>query len=162
MLKLYLDEVPEGLQVENDVEKMFRTFKLKCTEKEKEAVRVIEQGELIDAYTFRDRFGVRLYTNQLSTGCKAALCVLNAGDTVVNLMECGLNARDFIMTLDTGAVVDVIDDVTICNIDGDNANVLLNGYVFTSLDRLNKYIFDEIPYEPDMAIEGIKKYNGGV
>ena len=46
--------------------------------------------------TFEDRFGVRLYLSELSTGCKAAICVALMPDQMIDLQECGLNTRDAI------------------------------------------------------------------
>lgn len=158
MIRLYLDEVPSNLCVINDVEKQFASLALECTEKEKELVRLIEQGTLIDSTSFIDRFGYKLYNSELSTGCKAGLCVLNCKDKVVNLIECGLNARDCIISLcDVGAVLIDTNSATISNEYSENILVQIDDYEFTSLSRLNSYIFNEYPFEPNLDDLGIRK-----
>ena len=164
MLRLYLDEIPDNLNVINDVEKQFALFHLQCTDKEKELVQKIEQGNLINSTSFIDRFGYKLYLSELSTGCKAALCVLNSKDSVINLTECGLNARDIIISLcDTGAVLIDTNSATISNIYSQEQNICVqvDHYLFTNVDRLNQYIFNERYFEPDLNIPGIEKLEGG-
>ncbi len=159
MLRLYLDDIPSNIKFIDDVEKKFASLFLKCTDKEKEIVSKIEQGELIDSISFIDRFGYKLYTSELSTGCKAALCVLNCPDCVINLVECGLNARDAIISLcDEGAVLFETNSATISNkyVEEVSICVQVNEYVFNSIDRLNCYIFNEYPFEPDLNVLGIK------
>lgn len=155
MLHLYLDEIPDGMEMVNDVEELFSTLELSCTNEEKEVVRLIEQGELIDGHSFIDRFGYKLYTSELSTGCKAALCVLNIHDKIINLTECGFNARDVILVkCKEGAVFTWSNTITISNSFGEKLEVELDGYSFTTVSGLNTYIFDERLYKPDMSSLG--------
>ena len=37
-----------------------------------EKVKAVDSGDMIDDMTFTDRFGVKLYLSELSTGCKPA------------------------------------------------------------------------------------------
>ena len=62
----------------------------------KNIIKAVDVGNMIDESTFEDRFGVRLYLSELSTGCKAAICVALMPDQMIDLQECGLNARDAI------------------------------------------------------------------
>lgn len=164
MLHLYLDEIPCNLQdsLVNDVEEQFAKLSLKCSDKEKELVEKIEKGNLIDGISFVDRFGYKLYTTELSTGCKAALCVLNSPNNIINLVECGLNARDIIISLcNTGSVL--VDSNTISistTYSTEEVSVELEGYIFKDISRLNRYIFNERPFEPDMSDRGIIKKEG--
>lgn len=157
MLKIYLDDVPNNLNVIRDVEKQFASLNLQCTEKEKEIVEKIEGGNLVNATSFIDRFGYKLYTSELCTGCKAALCVLNFNDSVIDLVECGLNARDVIISLcDTGAILIDTNSATISDeYFRHDILVQVGSYLFSSLDRLNDYLFNEYPFEPDLNTEGI-------
>lgn len=154
MLHIYLDKIPSSLQYNlvNDVEKQFAGIRLACTDKEKKVVKEIEKGILLDSYSYIDRFGYKLYTSELSTGCKAALCVLNFPDKIINLAECGLNARDCIVSFcDLGAVL--IDSNTITfsgQYTDEKISVAVDEYVFISIDSLNKYIFNERPFESNM------------
>lgn len=160
MLKIYLDleDIPDNVSVVNDVEKEFASLVLECTDKEKELVRIIEKGELLDSTAFIDRFGYKLYLSELSTGCKAALCVLNSIDKVICLDECGLNARDAIVLLcDAGAILFDNNSITISNkyLKDSSINVQAGKYVFTDIDRLNDYIFDVYPFEFDAGVRGV-------
>lgn len=155
MLRIYLDKVPDSLQCNlvNDVEKQFAGIHLACTDKEKRFVKEIEKGTLIDSYSYIDRFGYKLYTSELSTGCKAALCVLNFPDKIINLAECGLNARDCIVSFcDLGAVLMDSNTITFSEqYTDEKISAAVDEYVFMSIDKLNKYIFNERPFEPDMS-----------
>ena len=155
-LNLYLEE---QIDMVNDIEKEFSTLKLKCTDKEKLVVELIEKGKLIDGYSFIDRFGYKLYTSELSTGCKAALCVINNVEKIFNLVECGLNARDTIIsTCKEGNVFVDYNDVTFVKYGKDKEiDVQLDNYIFTDMDRLNTYLRNERPFEPDMRKGGVKK-----
>ena len=154
-LKLYLEEQNNMV---NDNEKEFSSLKIKCTEKEKKIVELIEKGKLIDEHSFLDRYGYKLYVSELSTGCKAALCVINNAKKIYNLIECGLNARDVIVSLcKEGNVFVDYNDVTFVKYgDDDKIDVQLDDYVFTDMNRLNVYIEDERPFEPDMRKGGIE------
>ena len=159
MLKLYINSIPDNIKCINDVEKGFASINLKCTDKEKELVSRIENGTLIDSMSFIDRFGYKLYTTELSTGCKAALCALNYKDSVINLVECGLNARDAIISLcNVGSVLIDSNSATISNkyVDKDTLDVSIGDYRFTDIDRLNTYIFEEYPFNPDINKKGIE------
>ena len=155
-LNLYLEEQEEMV---NDIEKEFSSLKLKCTDKEKQIVELIEQGELIDDHSFIDRYGYKLYTSELSTGCKAALCVVNNTSAILNLVECGLNARDVIISIcNEGRVYIDYNNVTfVAYGEGKEIDVKLDGYLFTDLDRLNTYLQDERPFKPDVRKGGVKE-----
>ena len=159
MLTIYIDKTT--LPVEHDVEKLFSQTKLTDTPLNRKLIQVIEQGTYNDPYSFIDRFGFKLYTEDMSTGCKAALCVANNPDKVVDLVECGYNARDAIIHFcNTGNILYHESSLTIESMEEHYViDVALNGYHFTSVDRLNKYIQDEmIPgVYPDLDREGIEK-----
>lgn len=157
MLTIYIDET--DLPVEHDVEKLFSQTRLVDTELNRKLIRVIEQGTYNDEWSFIDRFGFKLYTKDMSTGCKAALCVANNPDKIVDLIECGNNARDAIIKLCTnGNILYHENGMTIENINKpDTIDVRLDGYQFTTVERLNRYIHDEMRANPDLNWEGIKK-----
>ena len=79
-----------------DIDAAFSQLIVHVDENIKRMVKVIDQGELIDSNRFVDRFGVNLYLSELSTGCKAAICTYFHPEAIVDLQECGLNARDAI------------------------------------------------------------------
>lgn len=157
MLKLMIDETETSTKT--DIEAMFKQIKVKGTSKEKEVILKIEQGTYNDENSFIDRFGYKLYLSELSTGCKAALCVLNKPTTQINLIECGINALDVILTTcNEGNVIMRDRGITIKDYSTNGEiQVELDGYLFTNTNRLNYYIFNERPFEPDFSIGGIER-----
>lgn len=145
MLNIYVyGEEPQDLEIERDIERIFAMTKLKGTEKERLAIQLIDKGQWKDADTFIDRFGVRLYTSELSTGCKAILSVLNNPDIGMDLKECGLNARDAVLSLcDAGNVL--INDTSVTFNDYSQDGKVSIGYrekEFTTMDSFNEYFFN--------------------
>lgn len=145
MLYLFLDNVPDFAMVANDVEKEFSSLKIPCNAETIAAVKMIDNGELIDSNTFVDRFGYRLYSSELSTGCKAAICVL-ISEKIINIAECGLNARDYIITKCLhGSVVMNTNSATISSnyCRDQQINVCVDNKIFTNLNDLNDYISNQ-------------------
>jgi hypothetical protein len=163
MLRIFVDEVPKDIKMEivNNVEEQFAKIAVHGTDLDRKLIKEIEQGKYNDEQSFIDRFGFKLYNSELSTGCKAALCVANTSDKVINLQECGLNARDEIIRYcTTGNILIDENAITISNFEkSDSIDVHIDNYNITSISRLNKYIFSERPFEPDMSLEGIKCLN---
>lgn len=126
----------------HDVEEYFPRIKLTGSEKELEILKLIENGKFVDKLSFIDRFGYKLWTSELSTGCKAAFCVLHYPDKVVDLTECGLNARDVIVSVcDVGNVLMTNSSITFVEYKS-SISVSLDGNKFDSVDDLNNYIDD--------------------
>lgn len=158
MLKLSIADSNEYEILKTDIESLFKQIRIKGTPEEKEVISKIEQGRYNDDSSFIDRFGYKLYLSELSTGCKAALCVLNKPDLQINLIECGINALDVILTTCKNGLIVMRDrGVTIKDYSEDGKiEVELDGYLFTTVKRLNYYLFDERPSEPDFSVEGIQ------
>ena len=94
MLEVYDAELVKADII--DIDAAFSQLIVNVDENIKRMVKAIDQGELIDSSRFIDRFGVNLYLSELSTGCKAAICTYFHPEAIVDLQECGLNARDAI------------------------------------------------------------------
>ena len=77
-----------------DIDAEFSKLKISVSESIMNIIKAVDSGYMIDDMNFTDRFGVKLYLSELSTGCKAAICVELMPDKIVDLQECGLNARD--------------------------------------------------------------------
>lgn len=106
MLKLCIAESNSFKTPITDIEALFKQIRIKGTEEEKAVIAKIEQGKYNDDNSFIDRFGYKLYLSELSTGCKAALCVINKPDIQINLIECGINALDVILsTCKKGSII---------------------------------------------------------
>lgn len=154
MLKVYIDTIPDEKNIIRDIEKHFDTIRLKGSDLDKLLIKEIDNGEYYDETSFIDRFGCKLYTTELSTGCKAALCVANTSDKVVDLIECGLNARDAIIcACKQGTIVMHNESVTIQDRFHKPIDIEIDQYRIISIDRLNKYIQCERPYKPQEGSE---------
>ncbi len=158
MLKLSIADLSANEIPKTDIEALFKQIRIKGTPEEKAVISKIELGKYNDDSSFIDRFGYKLYLSELSTGCKAALCVLNKPDLQINLMECGINALDVILTTcKTGSVIMRERGITIKDYsENGKIEVKLDGYLFTTVERLNYYLFNERPFEPDFSIGGIE------
>lgn len=157
MLTLYVDTINDSdLEIIHDVEKAFTQIRLTGTDVEKELIQLIDKGSYNDSNSFIDRWGYKLYLSELSTGCKAALCVISNPDKLVDLIECGNNARDIIISrCKTGNVLMYDNGITFRKY-SDNIQVVLDEYLITTVDRLNYYMFNERPFKPDLTMGGIK------
>ena len=149
-----------------DVESAFSGIKVLNNEYNRHMISSIDLGSVQDRDTkhivhFIDRFGNQHLVYDLSTGCKAAILLGTNPQKRVCLIECGGNAlveivkhcrngRALMYTTDDGLPDTELSDTEI--------DVELDGYLFTSMDRLNHY-FDDERYimEPDMGWEGIEK-----
>ena len=105
----------------------------------------IDQCSIDGSGNIIDRFGHKIYRENLSTGCKAAILVGAKPDKIVDLVECGLNARDVIINFSkTGSIkmYDVGNSLSILDvIEGqDIIDVKFDNNKFNSLNELNKYI----------------------
>lgn len=159
VLTIYLekDAVDKKKELIIDVEQGFKSIKLKGTDLDKKIINEIDQAKWNDSHSFIDRFDYKLYMSELSTGCKAALLVSNKPEAVINIRECGLNARDTIVSLcKNGNVLAVDNGITFVDLSDGEIHVKLDQYEFTTIDRLNEYIQNERPFEPNMEKKGIK------
>ena len=139
-----------------DIEKAFAQLKIKGTPLDRKLIERIEKGKYNDKYSYIDRFGYKLRYEDMSTGCKAALCVANIPDQIIDLIECGINARDVIIaTCMDGKIVMGNVGTTISTQYGTDIQVKIDHYLFTDKDRLNKYIKDEMPFKPDISLGGV-------
>lgn len=152
ILTIYLiaenESIPQELKplLIRDIERGFQPLKLTGDPIELELLHNIEQADYIDHISIRDRFGYNLHISNLSTGTKAALCVINYPDKVIDTIECGLNARDEIIKLcRTGSILVRDNGVTIGYTDDKEIDVGLNGHHFSRVSDLNDYISNIYP-----------------
>ncbi len=96
MLNVYFD-APNNIKVTTDIEERFKGEVVERTPLIEALMREIEGASYNDPISFIDRFGYKLTTRELSTGCKAAILVATYPDEVFDLLECGNNARDSIL-----------------------------------------------------------------
>lgn len=151
-LKIFIRrEAPDSIATVKDVESFFINVKLHNTEKERNILKTIEEAEYIDSISFKDKFGYKLPISALSIGTKAALCILNYPNEIVDLRECGRNTIDAIFSFcSDGNILIEQPMIDIVDYDEDTPKEIdIDGYRFKSISRLNRYFLDERPFKPD-------------
>lgn len=140
MLTVYIDQT--DLPVEHDVENLFLRTRLKDTPVNRKLIEVIEKGTYKDESSFVDRFGYKLWKSELSTGCKAALCVANHPDKIIDTAECGFNARDAIINYcKEGNILYYDDGLTVAKArDMEHIDVVVNGEKCETVLEFNQYV----------------------
>lgn len=142
MLIMYDDELIDRstlIDVENNVEELFAKSIIIDTPEIRRLIKEIDQGEFLDGTRFKDRFGYTVYLSELSSGCKAALCVCLHPNKIIDLVECGINARDSIIrNCSAGNIIFYKEDYMISG-EG-NIDVLLQGKHITTVTELNDFI----------------------
>lgn len=133
-------ELSPDLKVIEDVELGFLKFRLLDSELNRRAIATIEDGSYLDEESFVDRFGYKLYKRFLSTGCKAALCVINLSEYVINTIECGVNALSFIIDNCTEGTIIISDESVSLPDNGSTINVEFGNRKFTTVRELNEYL----------------------
>ena len=125
-----------------DVEELFKKIKITGKPEERRAIELLEQGRYLDENGFIDRFGYKLRLSELSTGCKAILCVLNTPDQWIDTKECGLNAISVMISLCRDGKIIIHDLDSKLKTYGLNKEicVAIDGRVFTDYDSFNEYI----------------------
>jgi hypothetical protein len=103
MLTIYrdgIDKLPNNQNLITDAEIAFKSLPngIDDTHENREFIEEIEGGQYKDQYTFTDRFGCKLYKEDLSTGCKVAILIAEKQDSIIDTMECGINALISIIT----------------------------------------------------------------
>lgn len=146
-------------QARDDIDYLFELVKLKDDEITRKLLSEIDEAIYNDSISIIDRFGMKLPLLDISTGCKAALLVAYNPDIEYDLTECGWNARDAIIkNIKNGRILLLNEGVTISYDEDDvEIDVEINGYEFTRVSRLNDYIHDEWPLEPDLDTDGVKQ-----
>lgn len=136
MLQVYDAEIEKADIV--DIDAAFSKLEISVDEAVRNIVKAVDLGDVIDGTTFVDRFGVKLYLSELSTGCKAAICVVLMPDKIIDLQECGLNARDAVFNYcEDGKILLHDFGVTVVDAHTRKSPIAYAGKLFT-LDRFNE------------------------
>lgn len=146
-LHLYLnrEDIPERTQfcMEND---LFFNGNTMLTDSEgcKAALKVIDKATYNSPQTFigRDSSLGALYREYLSTGCKTILNIIQHPDICFSLIECGRNAKEFVLQLKNGNALWVPDQLEIE--DDVQCDVICNDKHFELVGDLITYIDSEV------------------
>ena len=147
-LNIYFDKekIPKNLRVISDVEKEFESTKLSDSEGVRILLKKIEKGTYCNAYSFIDRFGNKLLKSNISTGCKAAILVYQDNTIVVDLKECGYNAKSAIISYcKTGNILMPEFMGEFMFFDTEDIDVWIKEYNFKNLSELNQYLRYQFP-----------------
>lgn len=148
-LNVYFDTAPDNIPLVHDVEEHFTRLKPSGTMLDRQLIQAVEEGRYLNYYSFIDRFGFKLRISELSTGCKAALCVANCPDKVIDLIECNMNAICCILRYATCGNVLIHDPYAVVGLDDVPVDLMVFGTHFTSGSDYNKYMTDVYPLMPD-------------
>ena len=107
-------------------------------------LRTLEHGRYCNEWEFVDRFGRRCPLSYCSTSTKAALLVANTKCTV-DLAECSLSARDYILTHFSEGDVIIYYGISIGCLKPVSIDVRYRNYHFSLSDRLGYYLQHEFP-----------------
>lgn len=140
MLNVYFD-APNNIKVTTDIEERFKGEVVERTPLIEALMREIEGASYNDPISFIDRFGYKLTTRELSTGCKAAILVATYPDEVFDLLECGNNARDSILRhCKDGNVIVRDNGYDFGVMPNDEIDICLDGCRFRTGDRIYTYM----------------------
>lgn len=123
-----------------DVELQFLKTRLYKNDYILKALKEIEKAEYNDEHSFIDRFGFKLYSKDLSTGCKAAICVHAFPNMIIDVVECGLNALNFIISNCKDGAILISEGTMQLFYKKGAVDVILDGKRFTDCDDLVDYI----------------------
>lgn len=130
-------------KIVKDVEANFSKVRLGEHKEDEKILAQIEKATIVDRNAFIDRFGFKLDSGFLSTGCKAALEVVRCGDKeIIDLIECGMNARDCIISnCKSGSILISRPECRISDYTEDDlVDVSVYGKYFTSMRALSQYL----------------------
>ena len=129
-----------GLDIIDDCEVSFKYVK-DISEKSKVLMKLIDRADYVDNFTIIDRFGDKTFIDNLSTGCKTAICVVEYPDKWINTLECGLNALNAILTTcDEGNIIILDTGWDIPTTFGSKISVCVDGKEFKKISDMNEYI----------------------
>jgi len=161
MLNVYIGNItgkPSGIPYVQNVDAEFSKLSLSSDKDEYFFLKEIDKIQrVVDSVSFIDRFGFKLPSSELSTGCKAAICVLRCTNKVIDLCECGFCATGMILSRCTDGNVYIPEyNLSYPDYGNDVVSIKFGSYVFTSFSRFFEYLDNEWPYNPDMSKEGIR------
>lgn len=155
MLKVYIrgvDNVPSDKKIIVDTDFEFsQILNVPLDSRLQKIIQVVDGAELRHNNKIVDRFGETLPISCISSGSKAAVVILMNPEYIVDLKECGSNARDAILTyLNTGAVImeDPVLSAKIAYREDKLMDVWNDGYWFGTLSKFREYVQDIKPSNP--------------
>ena len=148
MLNLYVgnSNLPKSTNLVKDVDAFFAMSTLDEDDFTKLVLKHIEQAEIINSVTFKDRFGGGLYTDCLSTGVKILLSAYRYPQYVFSCSELGLNAWPFVSLLTDSSLYFENEEFELqpCIVAGkdgsEHLDVTVNGRICHTYEEVNAII----------------------
>jgi hypothetical protein len=145
MLTVYrygIDKIPAEKKIIHDVEDGFKEQQVEDNEINRELLQYIDLAKYSSKISFIDRFGYKLSTMNLSTGCKTAILVSERPNDIIDTIECGKNAIEGIVAFcRTGSIIiHRFYDIETFGGVVDTVDVKIGNTHFTSMEDLNRAI----------------------
>lgn len=144
-LYLYEKDIPNNVELCKNNDLFFDGCTLlKDTDLYSNVLMNIDQAVYNTPETFigRDSSLGAIYRENLSTGCKTLLNIINNPNICFSLIECGVNAKELALQLPHGQALWYVDQLDIDN--NASCDVICNGRHFTKIGDLIDYIDDEV------------------
>lgn len=77
---------------------------IKITDNIKQIIKIIDDSEYIGGENVLTRYGDTIDLSNISSGCKAVITVLYCPDKIVNMVEAGNNALEYVLHFNKGKV----------------------------------------------------------
>lgn len=158
MLNVYFDRCDaeaSGMEIIDNPVNLFDILEVKNTEIVRLLLEKIEKAKYLDERHFITRFNEKIPIEFLSTGAKVAIVTTLVNDKIIDLRECGANARDMIFNyVDNANVLAYSRDYgcIIENIDKEKA-FKCKGYTLKGMRQFADYVYRDYPNEPDSCLE---------
>ena len=160
MLHVYFSEKEAeevGLEIIRDPAGLFDMKGINDTKEVRLILKEIEQAKYLNEQYFIARFGEKLPIEFLSTGTKVAITASAVHDKIIDLRECGINARDFIFKyIDNAHVLAYAPGYGICYEDEEDdksKEFLCNGHKLNGIIQFADYVYRDYPGEPNSCLE---------
>lgn len=138
-LNWFIGSKDENLKFIDDVDKFFESKQFRDDEFTHIVLREIEKAEYVNEITFKDRTGINLRINNLSTGVKALLCVHYFPDKLINFDEVGWNCYRMLLLLSEGNIFFTRFTVELPRLQ-ENINFTLNNKHYSKIDAFNEEV----------------------
>lgn len=142
-----------------DIDMEFDKISIEKTPSVEKFLKILDNAIYKSPSQFIDCFNTTLDIDCLSTGCKTALLALFRPDLLIDLTECGDNARSAILNFITEG--NIISPPFLLPIiypfSEPTCDVELNSYRFTKFKALSNYLYDEYPGLLPLLPEGVEE-----
>lgn len=156
MLNVYFKESEiKDMEIIRNPVAVFDTLELKQTEIVDILLEKIEKAKYLSPSHFLSRYNEKIPIDFMSTGTKVAIVATTIHDKVIDLRECGVNARDAIFNyVDNAHVLAYSTGYGIISEDeATNKEFFCNGYKFIGIRQFADYVYRDYPGEPNSCLE---------